>query len=458
MSHKKALIIDDEPDIRELLELTLNRMGIETEAAGSVGEGAELINQNIYQMCLTDMRLPDGNGIELVKLMQAKHPDVPVAVITAHGNMDTAVEAMKAGAFDFVSKPVDLASLRKLIDAAMEVNELPQQSDGASKIGIVGKSKPIAELEVRIKKLARSQAPVYISGESGSGKELVARSIHELGSRNTSPFIPVNCGAIPGELMESEFFGHKKGSFTGAHQDKLGLFQAADGGTLFLDEVADLPLDMQVKLLRALQEKAIRPVGAPAEIKTDVRVLSATHKDLAKEVEEGRFRQDLYYRLNVIQLNVPALRDRTEDIPMLAKHLLKKLAAEMELPTPEISAAALDQLTRYEFPGNVRELENILERAFTLCEGNCIQPQDLQLSSGQAKPAKKTPSDSGSVDHFARCIEYGSLDDYLSDIEREVILGALESVRWNKTMAAKELGVTFRSLRYRLQKLGLDAD
>lgn len=458
MNQMKALIIDDEPDIRELLELTLNRMNISTDSADCIARATALIQQNSYNLCLTDMRLPDGSGIDLVKLIQNQYPNMPVTVITAHGNMDTAIEAMKAGAFDFVSKPVDLVGLRKLVTAAVQSSQLePIKANKSS--AIIGRSTPIRDLEVRIAKLARSQAPVYISGESGSGKELVARSIHAQGSRSKQPFMPVNCGAIPSELMEGEFFGHKKGSFTGAHQDKEGLFQAAEGGTLFLDEVADLPLDMQVKLLRAIQEKAIRPVGASAEIKTDIRILCATHKNLAKEVEEGRFRQDLFYRLNVIQLNVPALRERREDIPQLAQHLLQKLSTEVGLPAPEISATAMEHLCQYSFPGNVRELENVLERAFTLCEGQCIQVSDLQLNTEQAlNTSRKSPESLPQQDHFARCAEYPSLDDYLSEIEKDIILSALESVRWNKTLAAKELGITFRSLRYRLQKLGLDTD
>lgn len=458
MTQLTALVIDDEPDIRELLELTLNRMEITTDAAGTVAEATALIVNNQYNLCLTDMRLPDGNGIDLVKLIHSHQPDTPVAVITAHGNMDTAVEAMKAGAFDFLSKPIDLIYLRKLVSAAVQTTQQPNDPKKQPVSRIIGHSRAIKHLEQSIRKLARSQAPVYISGESGSGKELVARSIHELGPRAKGPFIPVNCGAIPSELMESEFFGHKKGSFTGAHQDKQGLFQAAEGGTLFLDEVADLPLDMQVKLLRAIQEKAIRPVGTSAEVNTDVRILSATHKDLAKEVEQNRFRQDLFYRLNVIQLNVPPLRDRKEDLPALAQHLLQKLAKEVEFEIPQLHDGALEQLKQYNFPGNVRELENILERAFTLCEGNCIKAHDLQINevpnlSSVDKTASKTKAN-----HFSRCAEYASLDDYLAEIEKEVIVDALESVRWNKTLAAKELGITFRSLRYRLQKLGLDSD
>ena len=457
MTQLKALLIDDEPDILELLELTLNRMDISCDTAENVAEASGLIKNKSYNLCLTDMRLPDGNGIELVKLIQATQPNAPVAVITAHGNMTTAIESMKAGAFDFISKPVDLGSLRKLVSAAIETANTETPADSQTKI--IGQSPKIKELEQSIKKLSRSQAPVYISGESGSGKELVARSIHELGPRKKKPFIPVNCGAIPSELMESEFFGHKKGSFTGAHQEKRGLFQAAEGGTLFLDEVADLPLDMQVKLLRSIQEKAVRPVGASEEIDTDVRILCATHKDLAKQVEEGNFRQDLFYRLNVIQVNVPPLRDRKEDLPLLADNLLNKLSKEVDLPKPELTTEAMSHLKTYSFPGNVRELENILERAFTLCEGNRIAPDDLQLSEADNPgKEKRGPIESGKLDHFSRSTQYASLDEYLSEIEKEAILSALESVRWNKTLAAKELNITFRSLRYRLQKLGLDDD
>ena len=375
--------------------------------------------------------------------------------------MDVAVEAMKAGAFDFLSKPVALDGLRKLVNAAIQVNRSAKAPNKPSS-RLVGQSGPIRALESRILKLARSQAPVYISGESGSGKELVARSIHELGPRQKSPFVAVNCGAIPSELMESEFFGHKKGSFTGAHQDKNGLFKAAEGGTLFLDEVADLPLDMQVKLLRAIQEKAVRPIGGSSEVQIDVRILSATHKNLEQQVAEGHFRQDLFYRLNVIQLKVPPLRERQEDIPLLAKHLLDKLAKEMALEAPILLKTTLEVLKSYAFPGNVRELENILERAFTLCDSEQITPDDLQLNPEQAVKASSsdtTQEASGNkISHYARCDQYDSMDEYLAEIEKDILLEALESVRWNKTMAAKKLGITFRSLRYRLQKLGLDND
>ena len=465
MTAKRALIIDDEPDIRELLEITLGRMQIHTDSAASVSNAKQLLAQHSYDLCLTDMRLPDGNGLELVELIQQQYPKLPVAVITAHGSIDTAIESMKAGAFDFISKPVNLAALRKLVNTAIESSQFTSQS--LQKVTpIIGASKAIQDLIRSIEKLARSQAPVYISGESGSGKELVAHSIHDLGPRASKPFIAVNCGAIPRELMESEFFGHKKGSFTGAHQDKTGLFQAAEGGTLFFDEVADLPLDMQVKLLRAIQEKSVRPVGAAEEIATDVRILCATHKNLEVEVKEGRFRQDLFYRLNVIQLAVAPLRERREDIPLLTQHLLQKLANDIGLPAPTLSAEAQKLLVQYHFPGNVRELENILERAFTLCDSNLIAPQDLHLRAQEntfplieekTYSQKTTFRPNGpAVDYPARCAEYSSLDEYLQDVEKEILCHALEQAKWNKTLAAKHLGITFRSLRYRLQKLGLD--
>lgn len=470
MTNKRVLIIDDEPDIRELVEITLGRMHLDTDCAENITRAKQLLQQQTYDLCLTDMHLPDGKGLDLVEFIQQHFPRLPVAVITAHGSIDTAIESMKAGAFDFISKPVDLNVLRKLVNTAIQSSQLSTTKLPAESF-IIGQSKAIQDLTRSIQKLARSQAPIYISGESGSGKELVARSIHELGPRATKPFIAVNCGAIPRELMESEFFGHKKGSFTGAHQDKLGLFQAAEGGTLFFDEVADLPLDMQVKLLRAIQEKSVRPVGAAEELVTDVRILCATHKSLDNEVKEGRFRQDLFYRLNVIQLSVAPLRQRREDIPLLAKYLLDKIAKEMQLPVPKLSAEALQTLNDYSFPGNVRELENILERAFTLCENEEIDAGDLQLQTDQnafshfEKPdsgISRTPTQSTSdnknnrIDYPARCAEYSSLDDYLLDVEKEILCDALEKVRWNKTLAAKKLGITFRSLRYRLQKLGLD--
>lgn len=467
MSNKRVLIIDDEPDIRELLEITLGRMQLETDSVANIAQAKQLLLQRNFDLCLTDMHLTDGRGLELVEFIQQQFPGLPVAVITAHGSIDTAIESMKAGAFDFISKPVDLTILRKLVNTAIQSSQLPAATKIPVESFIIGQSKAIQDLIRSIQKLARSQAPIYISGESGSGKELVARSIHELGPRANKPFIAVNCGAIPRELMESEFFGHKKGSFTGAHQDKLGLFQAAEGGTLFFDEVADLPLDMQVKLLRAIQEKSVRPVGAAEEMTIDTRILCATHKSLDVEVKEGRFRQDLFYRLNVIQLSVPPLRQRREDIPLLTDYLLKKIAKEMQLPAPRVSERALAALDCYGFPGNVRELENILERAFTLCENDLIDEDDLQLQTGTSLDSQEqTPTNRTTpgtqhdnktrLDYPARCAEYPSLDEYLSDVEKEILCHALEQVRWNKTLAAKNLGITFRSLRYRLQKLGLD--
>lgn len=461
MTQRHALVVDDEPDIRELLEITLGRMQITTDSAATLAEARQLLAGRSYDLCLTDMRLPDGNGLQLVEHIQNNFPRLPVAVITAHGSVDTAIESMKAGAFDFISKPVDLAALRKLVNTALQSSQLPVTPAAAQRI--IGQSEVIQQLTRSILKLSRSQAPVYISGESGTGKELVARSIHEQGPRAAKPFVAVNCGAIPRELMESEFFGHKKGSFTGAHQDKAGLFQAAEGGTLFFDEVADLPLDMQVKLLRAIQEKSVRPVGAQEEITTDVRILCATHKLLEQEVSEGRFRQDLFYRLNVIQLNVPALRERAEDIPLLANHLLKKIASDTGLPQAKLSDKALRRLSQYAFPGNVRELENILERAFTLCEDDLIDEGDLQLESqhnlrqaGSETKDRPPARPASSTDYPARCAEFPSLDDYLQEVEKEILCHQLEQARWNKTLAAKQLGITFRSLRYRLQKLGLD--
>ena len=461
MTDKTALVIDDEPDIRELLEITLGRMQIDTQSVATISEAKSLLAKREFSFCLTDMKLPDGNGLDIVEYIQQHRPRMPVAVITAHGNVDIAIESMKAGAFDFISKPVELGTLRKLVNTAIQSGELPSEPDNKGAL-LTGESATIARLSASIQKLARSQAPVYISGESGSGKELVARSIHNLGPRSGAPFIAVNCGAIPRELLESELFGHVKGSFTGAHQDKPGLFKAAEGGTLFFDEVADLPLDMQVKLLRAIQEKTVRPVGAAAEVATDVRILCATHKSLEQEVVLGKFRQDLFYRLNVIQLAVPALRERKEDIPLLAKRLLKKIAHSVSHDAPTLSEEALTALMGYPFPGNVRELENILERAFTLCERDTIDALDLQLPAASAPLSPRQDSNisgpEAKPDHLQRCLEHDSLDEYLEEIEKEVLCGALEACRWNKTQTAKKLGVRFRSLRYRLQKLGLDRE
>ena len=443
-----ALIVDDEPDIRELLDITLSRMDIETVSAENIEQAKKFLAQQTFDLCLTDMRLPDGNGIDLIKYIQENISSLPVAMITAHGNMEFAIEALKSGAFDFVSKPVDLNILRSLVNTALKLSSTKvleadsQQDEGFE--GLLGKSKIIKETRIKIRKLARSQAPVYIHGESGVGKELVAKLIHENGPRAENSFVPVNCGAIPSELMESEFFGHKKGSFTGATSDKQGLFQAADGGTLFLDEVADLPLSMQVKLLRAIQEKAIRPIGSQQEITVNVRILSATHKDLSKLTKQGDFRQDLYYRINVIELEVPSLREHAEDIPLLAKHLLHEISDEWQTDTPKLDTSTLKALNEYSFPGNVRELENILERAMTLHENNIITVDDLQLPS--------ITNNDTSIEE-----EQGlSLDPTLNEKEKEVIQQALEKTKYNKTAAAKLLGISFRALRYRIKKLGMD--
>ncbi len=447
----QVLIVDDEPDIRELLELTLGRMNLETRAAENLGEAHELLEQFPFDLCLTDMRLPDGNGIDLVRHIQNRYPQVPVAVITAHGNMETAIIALKAGAFDFVAKPLDINDLRNIVRSALRVGTSPAAAVPAASTGtrqLLGESAAIQKVRVLIEKLARGQAPVYIHGESGTGKDLAPRLIHGLGPRADKPFVPVNCGAIPEQLMESEFFGHKKGSFTGAVQDKEGLFKAADGGTLFLDEVGDLPIPMQVKLLRAIQEKSVRPVGSQNEVRVDVRILSATHRDLLGLVREGRFRQDLYYRLNVIELVIPSLRARPEDIPVLAEHLSAKLTAGMASPPPTLSADALAALSRYDFPGNVRELENILERALTMCDGTEITAPDLQLpeSDGAGIPDGAATEINGSE----------SLEEYLARVEETAIRDALERSNQNKTAAAKLLGITFRALRYKLEKLGIE--
>lgn len=443
-TRQKALIIDDEPDIRELLEITLGRMKLDTRSARNLKEARECLAREHYDLCLTDMRLPDGTGLELVQFIQQQYPQLPVAMITAYGSLDTAIGALKAGAFDFLTKPVDLGRLRELVNTALRIRT-NSTDDLSIDSRLLGTSPPMNVLRKQIGKLARSQAPVYISGESGSGKELVARLIHEQGPRHERPFVPVNCGAIPSELMESEFFGHKKGSFTGAIEDKLGLFQAANGGTLFLDEVADLPLPMQVKLLRAIQEKAIRSVGGAKEVVVDVRILCATHKDLANEVAAERFRQDLYYRLNVIELRVPPLRERREDIGLLADAMLQRLAQESSDTPARLHPEALAKLQSYRFPGNVRELENMLERAYTLCEDEEIKAADLRLTD-----ASNTSENGESLSQI------DNLEDHLEEVERKLIMQALEETRWNRTAAAQRLGLSFRSMRYRLKKLGLD--
>jgi len=462
MTTHTALIVDDEPDIRDLLEITLTRMGIKALTAPDLGTARALLGEQTFHLCLTDMNLPDGNGIELVQWIQQHAPTTPVAVITAYGNMDTAIQSLKAGAFDFVSKPVELPRLRELVNSALRLSQpKPELDEAGDEPGLLlGNSSQIRKLRNQTRKLARSQAPVFISGESGSGKELVARMIHLQGPRREGPFIAVNCGAIPSELMESEFFGHKKGSFTGAVENKDGLFRSASGGTLFLDEVADLPLAMQVKLLRAIQEKAVRPVGDTKEVPVDIRVLSATHKNLPELVQEGSFRQDLFYRINVIELGVPPLRERADDIELLALHILERIAGEYECPPAALTPDAIRLLQDYEFPGNVRELENILERAYTLCDADVIGPDDLHLSNGAptSATAKDSPAEMSDASAETITTPEGEIDleSYLENIERQTIEKALEATRWNKTAAAKRLGISFRALRYRLKKLDME--
>ena len=456
----KILIVDDEPDIRELLEITLSRMNLATHSAGNLATARELLAAEQFHLCLTDMRLPDGDGLELVRDIQSGYPQLPVAVITAHGSTETAIEALKSGAFDYVSKPVDLMKLRELVQSALKLSAASSVAPGKTPdtlTNIIGTSKSMQALKQQIHKLARSQAPVFISGESGSGKELVARAIHAEGPRKDHEFVAINCGAIPTELMESEFFGHRRGSFTGAEQDKIGLFQAAHGGSLFLDEIADLPLHMQVKLLRAIQEKSIRPVGSQTEIPVDIRLLSATHKNLALEVSQGKVRQDLYYRINVIEVQVPPLRERSDDIPLLADSILENIARTNGQPKASLSPDAMEALQSHAFPGNVRELENLLQRACALADNAVIEPADLpDLMPSTLQPLDATEIVAGSAPGVAERGQPFSLEKHLERIEREAIEKALVESRWNRTAAAKKLGMSFRSLRYRLKKLGLE--
>lgn len=507
------LIVDDEPDIRELVSLTISRMGLDCHTAANLSEAANLLDHYQFAVCLTDMRLPDGNGVDFVREVKVKHPDLPIAVITAHGNMEAAVEAMKNGAFDFVSKPVDIVKLRKLVTTAVacsqksaandssatknttadikgpqtgtagstlktrtvaaDANKLPQGSNNslAGTESIIGHSPEITHLKEMVLKLAKTNAPVWISGESGTGKELTARMIHQNSARAENSFVPINCGAIPSELMESELFGHKKGSFTGAIADHDGLFLQADSGTLFLDEVAELPLSMQVKLLRTIQEKTIRPVGSAKELKVDVRILSASHKDLATEVEAARFRHDLFYRLNVISLLCPSLRQRPQDIKELAERILERLAAShsnTDSAPYEFTNAAIDSLTAYPFPGNVRELENIIERTLAISDSRVIDAQHLQLEQTQSTTSMQSVAANTADDTITHAFSATQADVQLpltnnpAAINKQLvnspehILAVLESNRWNRKAAARELGLTYRQLRYRIEQIGID--
>lgn len=474
MSEPRALVVDDEPDLRELLDLTLSRMGVEVETAEDLADARRKLGSGTYDFCLTDMRLPDGNGLSLIKEINRDHPNLPVAMITAYGKVEDAVTALKYGAFDFISKPVDLEALRNLVRTAIKLRQDDAEKHGKPKSGstgesgaparsqrdaevnedqqgaildrMIGRSEPIKRVRQTIIKLARSQAPVMVSGESGTGKELAARLIHDLSPRSEHPFIAVNCGAIPSELMESEFFGHKKGSFTGADADKDGLFVNATGGTLFLDEVADLPLSMQVKLLRVIQEKKVRPIGGKQELPIDVRILSASHKPLKALVEAGEFRSDLYFRLNVIELNLPSLNQRQSDVPLLIEHFLEIIAEQWGEEPRSVCSEAMEDLKNHTYSGNVRELFNVLQRAVTLCEGGEIRTEDLQLERARLDNPESLPADPGEK----------SLDDYMENIERRILESALKDARYNKTEAARRLGITFRSLRYKLDKYGIE--
>ena len=485
MAQAIALVVDDEEDIRTLMQLTLKRLAVDCVCVENVRQAKLALTRQSFNLCLTDLNLPDGNGIELVEHIQQNYTGLPVAVISAYGSIDIAISALKAGAFDFVSKPIQQSQLKALLAHALESNINPISSLDLQIEDqlLLGQSEVMQELKRTLRKLSRSQAPVYISGESGTGKEVVARLIHQLSNRNEGPFIPVNCGAIPQELMESEFFGHKKGSFTGAHQDKVGLFQAAHNGTLFLDEIADLPLAMQVKLLRAIQEKKIRPVGSDQEISVDIRILSATHKNLAEMVQAGVFRQDLFFRIHVIEVMIPPLRDRGDDILLLAEHFLKQICQDWQLEPMQLSSTAKSHLLTGYYEGNVRELRNVMERAVTLCDSETIrsehiqglrqhasngapsiaEPSITQQNLGQASTTSNNQhANASNQPELPKLGKAGlpqeGLEDYLAEIEKRLLIQALDATHWNRTLAAKKLGMTFRSLRYRLKKFELDSD
>jgi two-component system response regulator PilR (NtrC family) len=460
----KILVSDDEPDIRQLLSITLSRMGLNPYCTENVAQAYESLKQHEFQLCITDLKLPDGSGLDIVEHITNNYSRTPVIVITAHGSMDIAIKSMKLGAFDFINKPVDLHNLRQLITNATATNQ-PKEKEAID--GIIGISLPIQSLKQKIEQVSRSQAPIFITGESGSGKEVVARAVHSSSARKSQPFIAINCGAIPKELMESELFGHEKGSFTGAHQDKQGLFQAAHGGTLLLDEIADLPLDMQVKLLRVIQEKNVRPVGSQTEIPVDVRVISATHQNLLDAVSKGVFRSDLYYRVNVIEIVVPPLREKPDDIPLLSDFILAKIARQNDHVKYQINSDALHALQKYSFPGNIRELENILERACALANNQNISAEHLLLSTfvhnvvsaTESEPTVSIAPDTTEKNssHMFN-VNTETIDGHLEKIEKGILLNALNINRWNRTSTAKTLGISFRSLRYRLKKLKIDID
>ncbi|WP_198079149.1 sigma-54-dependent transcriptional regulator [Acinetobacter calcoaceticus] len=460
-----VLLVDDEEDLCLLMQMTLARMGIKTHLAYRVEQAKQLFTQFHYDACLTDLNLPDGSGLELVKHVSQTYPHTPIAVLTAYGNMDIAIAALKAGAFDFVSKPINQIHLDQLLKKALnqpklehEFGEITLENDL-----LIGRSPPIQNLRTAIKKIARSQAPVFVTGESGTGKEVVANLIHRLSNRSEGPFIAINCGAIPTELMESELFGHKKGSFTGATQDKQGLILSAHGGSLFLDEIAELPLSMQVKLLRAVQEKKIRPVGSDQEIDVDFRVISASHQDLELLVRQGKFRQDLFFRIHVMDIMLPPLRERGGDILLLANHFIQKVCMEWGIPSKQLTTTAETYLLQQDFPGNVRELRNMIERAITLSDDECIDlthlAPPLRGSSVNSQITTKPLNDtSTAITQTRPKLPMEGLERYLENIEKDILLNALDMTHWNRTLAAKKLGMTFRSLRYRLKKFGLDTE
>ena len=473
MSSPRILIVDDEADLRELLEITLVKMGLDIDSAPTLAVARDYLAKTEYALVLTDMRLPDGLGIELVHEVTAEYKNTPIAVITAFGSADNAVVALKAGAFDYLSKPVGLEQLRVMVRSALRISQSDSSEKASQKtivptaLRLMGQSEAMQDLRAQITRLARSMAPVAISGESGSGKELAARDIHAQSARNDKPFIAVNCGAIPEALMEAEFFGYRKGAFTGAVDDRDGFFQAANGGTLLLDEVADLPFAMQVKLLRAIQERRVRKVGATVEEPVDVRIISATHQNLHECVGKGTFRQDLYYRLNVIELSLPPLRERLDDIGLLAQAILARLGGGQQTA---LTPAALDVLRSYSFPGNVRELENILERALAFANDGVIEVTDLALKASPSikifapsPPAEETlmvpaliETEEMTLPPLADELPQ-SLPDHLDDVEREIIRRALAKTRFNRTQAAELLGISFRQLRYRMQRLDINA-